>query len=313
MKIGIVGTGAVGGFFGGKLALAGFDVVFLSRGETLKKLKSEGLKLETNEGISVIKNAIFTDDPSQLSGCDYILFTVKSYDTKSVINQIKKYITSRSLIITQQNGIDNDLVLAEVLNKKNVIPALTKGGYSSPNPGHFKNLGFASIEVGEYNGKISSRLKDFADIFKKTGIKVVISKQIQTERWKKYIVNCAFNIISAITKLRIDQMLNNPEIYNLCVLTMKELIIISKKEGILLNEKETINESIMLAEKLGPFKTSTLQDIEKGKSIELEAFTGYVLKLAHKYKLRAPINETLYALLSGIILGLDNDTKIGII
>jgi len=297
MKIGIVGTGAVGGFFGGKLALAGFEVVFLSRGKTLDTLKTKGLILETKEKTSIIKNAIFTNDPSQLKGCDYILFTVKSYDTESVINQIKNYITSKSLVITQQNGINNDLILAEVLGKKNVIPALTKGGYSSPNPGYFRNLGFAAIEIGEYNGKISARLKNFANIFKKTGIDVILSKQIQTERWKKYIVNCTFNIISAITKLRVDQILNNHEIRNLCIRTMKELIIISKKEGILLNEKETINGSIMLAEKLGHFKTSTLQDIEKGKPIELEAFTGYVLKLAKKHNLKIPINETLYSLL----------------
>ena len=300
MKIGIIGTGAVGGFFGGKLSLAGFEVVFLSRGRTLDALKTKGLILETKEKTSCIKNAIFTDDPSQLKGCDYILFTVKSYDTESVINQIKNYITSKSLVITQQNGINNDLILAEVLGKKNVIPALTKGGYSSPSPGHFRNVGFAAIEIGEYDGKISARLKDFADIFKKTGIDVVISKHIQTKRWKKYIVNCTFNIISAITKLRVDQILNSFEIRNLCIRTMKELIIISKKEGILLNEKGTINGSIVLAEKLGPFKTSTLQDIEKGKPIELEAFTGYVLKLAHKHNIKVPINETLYALLSGI-------------
>lgn len=301
MKIGIVGTGSVGGYFGGKLAFAGYDVVFLSRGRTLEILKTHGLTLETKEKTSIIKDAIFTDDPSELKTCKYILFTVKSYDTQSTISKIKNYISDDAIIITQQNGINNDLILSKVLGKKRVIPALTKGGYSSPNPGHFKNLGFASIEVGEYNGKISSRLKDFADIFKKTGIKVVISKEIQTERWKKYIVNCTFNIISAITKLRVDQILNNPEIHNLCIQTMKELIIISKKEGILLNEKETINGSIMLAKKLGPFKTSTLQDIEKGKPIELEAFTGYVLKLAHKHKIKVPINELLYTLLCGFV------------
>ena len=300
MKIGIVETGAVGGFFGGKLSLAGFEVVFLSMGKTLDALKTKGLILETKEKIFIIKSAIFTDDSSQLKGCDYILFTVKSYDTESVINQIKNYITDETLVITQQNGINNDLILAEVLGKENVIPALTKGGYSSPSPGHFRNVGFAAIEVGEYNGKISVRLKDFATFFKSTGINVTISGQIQTERWKKYIVNCTFNIISAITKLRIDQILNNSEIRNLCIRTMKELIIISKKEGIILNEKETINGSIMLAKKLGPFKTSTLQDIEKGKPIELEAFTGYVLELAQKHRLKIPINETLYALLYGI-------------
>jgi len=158
--------------------------------------------------------------------CKYILFTVKSYDTESTINKIKNYITDDAVVITPQNGINNDLMLSKVLGKKWVIPALTKGGYNSPNLGHFKNLGFAIFEFGEYDGKISPRLTEFAKICNKAGIETIVSKQIQTERWKKYIVNCTFNIISAITKLRVDQILNSFEIRNLCVRTMKELIII---------------------------------------------------------------------------------------
>lgn len=300
MIIGIIGTGAVGGFFGGKLALAGFEVVFFARGKTLETLKTKGLTLETKEKTSLINNAIFSDDPSKLKTCKYILFIVKSYDTKTTIDKIKNYIAKDAIVITPQNGINNDLILSKVLNKKQIIPALTKGGFSSPKPGHFINLGFAVLEVGEYDGKISSRLTEFANICNKAGIKTIVSKQIQTERWKKYIVNCTFNIISAIIRLKTDQILNNSKTRELCVETMKELIIIANKEGIALDEKSAIDESIRLVEKLGSFKTSTLQDIEKSKPIELEAFTGYVLELAKKNNLKVPINELLYTLLYGI-------------
>lgn len=308
MKIGIVGTGAIGGYFGGKLASSGFEVVFLSRGRTLEILKTHGLTLETKEKTSIIREAIFTDNPSELKTCKYILFSVKSYDTQSTINKIKNYIGDNAIVITQQNGINNDLILSKVLGKKRVIPALTKGGYSSPNLGHFKNLGFAILEFGEYDGKISPRLTEFANICNKAGIETIVSKQIQTERWKKYILNCTFNIISAITRLRTDQMLNNSKIYYLSIQTMKEIISVASKEGIILNESNTIKEAIATVKKLGSFKTSTLQDIENGKPIELEAFTGYVLKLAHKHKVKVPINKIFYSLLSGII-DLKNEHK----
>lgn len=300
MRIGIIGTGAVGGYFGAKLKLAGNDVIFLSRGETLKTLKSDGLTLETKEKTSIIKDAIFTDDPSKLKLCKYILFAVKSYDTKSAITQIKDYIGNETLIITPQNSISNDLLLSEAFGKQQVIPGLAKGGYSSPKPGFIKNLGFATLMVGEYNGAITARLKEFVDMCNQAGIETILSSDIQTERWKKYTWNCTFNIISAITRQRVDQMLKTFKIRELCIDTMKEIISLAKKEGITLNENETIKEQIALAQKLGTFKTSTLQDIENGKRIELEVFTGYVLKLARKYNLKVPINELLYVLLYGI-------------
>lgn len=300
MRIGIIGTGAVGGFFGAKLKLAGNDVVFLSRGETLKMLKSNGLTLETKEKTSIIKDAIFTDNPSELTTCKYILVTVKSYDTKSAINQIKDYLDEDALVITPQNGINNDILLSEVLGNHRVIPGLAKGGYSSPKPGFIKNLGFAILMVGAYDGKTSSRLKEFVDICNKAGIETILSNNIQIDRWKKYTWNCTFNIISSITRLRVDQMLNNSKIRDLCVNTMKEIILIANKEGVILSEEDTIREEIVLAEKLGTFKTSTLQDIENGKRIELEAFTGYILELAQKHNLEIPINEILYDLLYGI-------------
>lgn len=298
MRIGIIGIGAVGGFFGAKLKLAGNDIIFFSRGETLKTLKSNGLTLETKENKFTIKDAIFTDDPSKLTTCKYILFTVKSYDTKSAVNQIKDYVSDEALVITPQNGINNDLLLSEVLGNKRVIAGLAKGGFSSPKPGFIKNFGYAILMVGEYDGTKSVRLKEFADLCNKAGIETVLSKNIQSDRWKKYTWNCTFNIISTITRLRVDQMLNNHKIRDLCIRVMKEIILVANKEGVILNEDDTIREAIDLAEKLGAFKTSTLQDIENGKQIELEAFTGYILKLAHKHNLKVTINELLYILLS---------------
>lgn len=157
------------------------------------------------------------------------------------------------------------------------------------------------MEIGEYDGKISPRLKEFATIFQGTNVEVTISDQIQIERWKKYSWNCAFNIISAITRMRVDQMLDNPKISDLCIRTLKEIVTVAAREGIIFDVEDRIKEAFALARSIGAFKTSTLQDLESGKRIELEAFTGYILKLAKKHKLKVPINETLYSLLSGIV------------
>jgi 2-dehydropantoate 2-reductase len=302
VSIGIVGVGAVGGFFGAKFALAGYHVVFLSRGKTLKFVKTNGLRFDSIGKQNVIKDAVFTDNPEDLKMCKYIFFTVKSYDSLSAISQIKTHISPDATIITPQNGINNDVFLSDAFGKQRVLPALLKIGVSTPELGFVKHTGLGILVVGEYDGKSSLRLNELLTICNKAGIECIVTDKIQVERWKKYIWNCTFNIIASITRLRLDQILNDASLKFLCESTIKELLMIADKEHIHFDdEKDPIQARITFAEKLGTFKPSTLEDLEKGKKIELDAFTGYVLSLAHKYTVSAPINEALYALLHGIV------------
>lgn len=298
MKFGIVGTGAVGGYFGAKLALAGRDVVFLSRGKALRELQTNGLLFETRGEKHRITNALFTSDPAKLADCDYVLFTVKSYDTKSTAEQIKPYISQSTTIITPQNGINNDLVLAQIFGTKRIVPAFAKIGVDSPQPGYINHTaGPGELVVGEYDGTISERLETFANFAIQAGITVTISRQIQIERWKKYIWNCTFNIIAALTKLPLDQLLANDHLRELCINTIHEIILIAQREEIDFGNENVIDARIQMAQQMGAYKPSTLIDIEKGKPIELDAFTGHIITLANKHRVDVPINKTLYALL----------------
>jgi len=299
VRIGIIGTGAVGGYFGAKFKLAGNDVVFLSRGENLKAMKKSGLQLKTAGKIYKIKDAIFTDNPADIGELDYILFTVKSYDTRSTARQIKNIIKSNTVIITPQNGINNDLILGEILGKEKIIPGMAKVGVSVPKPGRIEHTSLGIIIIGEYDGSISERLKKFQRIAQNAGIECVISEQILKDRWKKYIWNCTFNIIAAITGLRLDQILSNKHLKQLCIDTIKEITRIAVKEKVRITEVEALKASLELADNLGKFKPSTLEDIEKGKPIELDAFTGTVISLGNKHKMDTPINKVFYALLHG--------------
>lgn len=299
MRIGIIGAGAVGGFFGAKLKLAGFDVVFLSRGKNLEVMKKEGLTLDTLGKIYNIKNAVFTDKLEDLNNCDYILFTVKSYDTKTTAEQIKKIVGNNIVIITPQNGINNDIVIGEIIGKEKVIPSMAQVGVSTPRPGYIKHVSLGKLTFGEYDGKYSERIKEFESILKKAGIETVVTDNIQLARWKKYIWNCTFNIIAAITGLSLDKILVDPYLKDLCKNTILEIKTVAEKEGIIFDEEDVIEARIKLAEVMGNFKPSTLEDLEKGKRIELDAFTGNVIELAKKHKVSVPINTNLYALLHG--------------
>ncbi|KKP87313.1 MAG: 2-dehydropantoate 2-reductase [Candidatus Roizmanbacteria bacterium GW2011_GWA2_35_8] len=299
MRIGIIGTGAVGGFFGAKLKLAGFDVVFLARGKNLEIMKTEGLTLKTSGGIHKIKDVIFTDKVEELGLLDYILFTVKSYDTKTTAEQIKSIVTDKTTVITPQNGINNDLIIGEIIGKDKVLPAMAQVGVSTPRPGFIKHVSLGKLTFGEYNGDYSKRVSDFELILRKTGIEVIIANNIQLARWKKYIWNCTFNIIAGITGLSLDKILADSYLKDLCKKTILEIKFIAEKEGIILDEKDVVETRIKMAEAMGSFKPSTLEDLEKGKRIELDAFTGTIIELAKKHNMQVPINTILYALLHG--------------
>ncbi len=302
MKIGIVGTGAVGGFIGAKLALDNHEVVFLSRGRILKEMQKKGLKFDSQGKIELIRDAIFTEDAKELESCELIFFTVKSYDTESAALQIKDYVSKDTVIITPQNGIHNDVILGEIFNKKKIIPGMAKVGVSMPEPGCVDHSKLGVLTLGEYSGKITERIREIKKIIVSSGIKCIISKNIQEDRWGKYIWNCTFNIIAAITELNLSQILDDVFLRKLAISTMKEIISVAKAKSIKLNEKMVISKNLDLAENLGEFEPSTLEDVRKGKPIELDAFTGRVIKYAEKLEIKVSINETLYALLHGKVI-----------
>lgn len=297
MRIGIVGTGAVGGYFGGKLKLAGFDVVFLSRGKTLAVLQKNGLKIEARGKVFTIKDALFTDDAKKLGKLDYILFTVKSYDTKKAAEQIKNIVTRRTSIVTPQNGINNDVILGDILGKEKIIPAMAQIGVNMSEPGYIKHTGLGILTMGEYNGKYSERIKKFETALRKAEISCLVSNQIQVNRWKKFAWNCSFNIVAAITGLRVDQILNDKKLYELCEAAIREIKEIAIKEGIDFGKEDFVQARINFAKLMGKYKPSTLEDLEKDKPLELEAFTGTVLTLGKKHHLPVSTNKKLYALL----------------
>lgn len=299
MKIAIIGTGAVGGYFGAKLALAGYDVAFLSRGKNLSVMKKHGLILESDGKKYTIKDSIITDNSQYLGVRDLVIFTVKSYDTYTTAKQIAATIGNKTIIITPQNGIDNDIILGEQFGNEKIIPGMAQIGVNTPEYGYIKHTSLGILTIGEYDGSYSKRLKQIESIMKKANVDIIISTHIQVDRWKKFIWNCTFNIISAITNLRVDQILSNKQLYSLCIDTMKEIQSIAIKEGIDFGRENIINTNIKLAQKVGKATPSTLEDLIKGKPIELDSFTGTVLKLGRKYQIQTNINKVLYALLDG--------------
>ena len=291
-----MGAGAVGGYFGGRIAeRTDAEVTLIARGKHLEALQEKGLQIRSTDENSEIKVQAFKS-PEDAASPDLILFTVKSHDTAEAIQQIAPVVAGDTQILTLQNGIENYPKLVEAFGKGRVIQGFCKIGAGVPEPGVIEHKAFGQITLGEQDGSESKRVKSIQGLLGRARVPVSVSNQITKDIWLKFTWNCLLNMVTAVGNVTVDQIFDHNESEQLCYDLFGEVQKVAQKEGIeLLHEEgKTIIES---SKKLKGFETSTYQDRQKGKPMEYEAFTGAVVRLAGKYEVEVPHHQTLYALL----------------
>jgi len=298
MKIVVLGTGAVGGYYGGRLAKAGNDVTFIARGKTLEALQSNGLEIKSYTGNFIIKNPKVTSDLAAVRNADLILFCVKSYSTSEIAKAIKPVIQDTAIIISMQNGIDNENILAATLGKEKILGSVVYITSCCPEPGLIKHTSSGKMILGELNGELTERLSKLEKLFLSSGIPISSSTNIKKELWKKLMLNMPFNGFTALTKKPLKAYFEIPDSLDCFYKSLKEVQLIAKHEGYNISDEE-VDEvfSICKSEQTMNFKSSTLQDLEAGKPLEIDSLQGTVIKIAHKHNLDIPINKLLYTLL----------------
>lgn len=302
MKIAVLGTGAVGGYYGGKLANAGCDVTFIARGKTLAALEEQGLDVKSYTGNFLIKKPKVTSELASLKDADLILFCVKSYSTLDIATAIKPVIKDNAIVISMQNGIDNERILSEVLGQDKILGAVVYITSSCPSPGVIKHTSSGKIYIGELGGQLSDRLKSIEKLFLSSGIPANASSDIKKELWKKLMLNMPFNGFTALTKKTLKTFFDIPEASEYFYKSLKEVQLIAKAEGIIITAAE-LDEifAICKNEQAMNFKSSTLQDIEAGKPLEIDSLQGAVIRIANKHNIETPINKLLYILLKASV------------
>jgi len=298
-RIMIMGTGAVGGYFGGRISeRTRQNVSLIARGKHLQALKNNGLLIKSPDGNAKIDAPVY-EEPKNADKPDLILFTVKSYDTPEAIRQIRSAITDHTQILTLQNGIDNYLKLAETFGEERVIRGFCKIGAGVPKPGIVEHKAFGEITIGEQDGSESERVKAIQQLFREAEIPITISPYIREEVWLKFTWNCIFNMLTAVANVTVEKLFKSYEGERLCYDLYNEIQEVAEREGIRMGD-QAVQKMIASARKLEGFETSTYQDRQKGKKLEYEAFTGAIIRLADKYGIRVPRHQTLYALLKTI-------------
>jgi len=294
MKIGIFGTGAIGGFYGGILAKNGADVVFIARGRILEAIKERGLTIKSfRHGHFTLKvNAI--ENPKEAGKVDVVLLCVKSYDTEGVAPLILPMLREGSVVISVQNGIENEEILSRVLGRERVLGATAFIGVYVESPGTVVHQAAGLLEIGELSGKATERVKKIVDFLKSRGIEARVSKDINYALWKKLLWNVSFNPYSVMTRATVGQMIEVPEVREVLKRLMEEAILVAKAYNVNL-EKGIIDDYLNPSEDLINYKTSMLLDFERGKTLEIEGITGALIRKANMKGIDIPYNKCVYA------------------
>lgn len=297
MKIAVFGTGGVGGYFGGRLALAGAEVHLIARGTHLEALRTSGLRVTSPKGDFQV-DLPATDEPSQVGPCDYVLFSVKSFDTDDSAERLPALVKDETAIISFQNGVDNEERIARVVGREHVMGGVAYIFSGIVEPGLVAHTGGpARIVVGEMDGSRSQRAQRFLDMCQKAGMDAELSDEIHRVLWDKFAFICAQAGLTAAVRLPIGDVRMVDESWTAFKRVVEEVCAVAAAEGIEL-PSDTVNRHAGFAEQLEPTGYSSLyDDLANGRRMELEALHGTVVRHAHRHEISVPVSEAIYAIL----------------
>jgi len=298
MKILVMGAGAVGAYYGAKLQQSGEDVTLCARGENLRAMRERGLEIKSAKGD--LKLAVkATAEPRDFAPYDLILFAVKSYDTEAAARRLEGCLAPEGVLMTIQNGVENEEALCRIFPREAVMGGNSRIGADLVRPGVVEHTALGVIEFGELDGRETPRARRLAEAFQRAGILGEMTPDLKTLRWYKLMGNNSTNSVSALTRTTLGQMLDDPEGFRLVRTLMLETLAVGRAEGAKVADERADAQLDQIRNALNAhaIKTSTLQDLEKGKPLEYEAISGAVIRAARRHGIAVPATETVYALL----------------
>jgi 2-dehydropantoate 2-reductase len=294
MKIAIIGSGGVGGYFGAKIAKAGFDVTFLARGEHLKAIKTSGLTVKSILGDFHVDSVKATDKIHSIGTVDLIILALKAWQIKEVSSELESLVKDTSVILPLQNGISAIDELKEHISEDKILAGLCRIISKIESPGVINHFGVTpTIIFAEVDNAKTERVQKIKDLFDKAGIHSNISTDIHSDLWKKFITICVSGLL-AVTKTNYGELRELKETRQMMIDLFNEIYELSKKVGINI-EQGFIEKTASFIDTFPYETTSSLtRDVWEGKPSEIEYQNGTVVRLGEKYGVDVPINRFVY-------------------
>ena len=315
MKLAIVGCGAIGGYVGAKLALAGEAVTVCVRGATLAAVREHGITLHMSNGRTHIARSVTaTADYASTGAQDLVILAVKAHQLGAVAHQVPELFGPDTVVVTMQNGIpywyfhrhggalagtlvrsvDPDGLISRLIPAERVLGCVVYPATELLAPGVVKHIEGDRFPIGELDGSGSERAQRVSQCFTRAGFKAPVLDNIRAEIWLKLWGNLTFNPISALTRSTLAEICQFPATRELAAAMMREAQTIAEKLGITF--RVPLERRIAGAEKVGHHKTSMLQDVEAGRAPELDALLGSVVELGRLTGTATPHIDTVYGL-----------------
>lgn len=295
MKILVMGAGAVGGYFGGRLAAAGNDVTFVARGAHLASIRDEGLRVESPLGNFHIQPARVTDDPAAAGAVEAVLVAVKLWDTEEAAKRIRPAIGTETAVVSLQNGIQKDEMLRSVLGPKAVVGGVSYVGATIAAPGVIRHTGrLQKIVFGEYDGKRSARCLALLRALTGAGIEAELSDDIERAIWEKFVSIVGLSAATSAIRLPIGPIRSHPRTRRLLLDAMREVVAVGRAGGVRL-DPAFAEDRMAFWDKVSPEMTSSMHsDLERGNRLELGWLGGAVVELGERRGVPTPVNRVLY-------------------
>jgi 2-dehydropantoate 2-reductase len=289
MKIAMMGSGGVGGYYGGRLAAKGYEVSFVARGAHLKAMQENGLTIESGFAPTVVKPVRVTDDPATIGPVDIVMFSVKLWDTESAAYQIKPLIGPDTGVISFQNGVDAEPILAKVLGAKHVMGGIAQIGSKIARPGVIEHVGtMQRLVFGELDDSRSKRVEALYEACSSAGITTEISTDITKTIWQKFVFLVGMSSVTTLTRQRIGVIRKNEHALALLLNIMREVVAVGRKKGVNL-DADFADQQIKFVDNLPETMTTSMHhDFERGNRIELPWLAGTVARFGRELGIATP-------------------------
>ena len=298
MRIAVIGAGGVGGGFGAALAKAGADVTFVARGAHLAAMRANGLRVEGDRGDTLIQPVQATDDPATIGHADVVLFCVKLWDVETAGEAIRPLVGPDTAVIPLQNGIDSGDRLAAILGERAIMGGTVAISATIGAPGLIRQTGkFMSMAFGERAGGPSPRGERLLSLCETAGFDVMLSPDIQVPIWEKFILLTAMSGGTAVTRLPVGKLRDDPDVFALFEALMRETEAVGRARGVNLPADVVESRIAMIRSQPPGVMASMAVDLLRGNRLELPWLAGKVVALGREYGIPTPANAAIFAAL----------------
>ncbi|HEX7283091.1 MAG TPA: 2-dehydropantoate 2-reductase [Vicinamibacterales bacterium] len=303
MKIAIFGSGGVGGYFGARLAAAGEDVTFLARGAHLKAMQETGLQIESPNGNLDVPKVQATDRPQAIGPVDVVLLTVKLYDVDTSAATLQPLIGPDTVVITLQNGVEAMDMVAKHVGADHVAGGAAYIVVVIDKPGHLRHTTAHSLVFGERDGRRSDRLIAFEDACTRAGFKGKATTDVETDLWVKFIRLSTWSGMTTVTRSPMGVVRDDPALFKMMMDAIDEAIAVGTARGIVF-PSDIIESTLGMIKGFPPgSKSSMLEDLERGRPLELPWLSGAVARLGQEAGVATPTHHFITTVLTPFAAG----------